>query len=142
MLRRRIRRPRIHRDDRLLLLILDRLCRRWRDALHLVNPQTPLRWHWDLFKLIRKRRSRPRDQPMRLSPEVTLIRAMAKDSALWGAERIRGEFLKLSVRVSKRVIQMHMMHARPSGSSTTSSSVLSSRSSSWSTAHGESSIST
>ena len=32
VLRRSIRRPRVHRDDRLLLLILARLCRRWRDA--------------------------------------------------------------------------------------------------------------
>ena len=33
VLRRSIRRPRVHHDDRLLLLILARLCRRWRDAL-------------------------------------------------------------------------------------------------------------
>ncbi len=45
-------RPRVHRDDRLLLLILARPCRQWRDALHLVNPETLLRWHRDLFKIV------------------------------------------------------------------------------------------
>jgi hypothetical protein len=81
--RRGIRRPRIHRDDRLLLLILARLRRRWRYALQVVNPETLLRWHRDLFKPIRKRRSRPRGQPMRLAPEVvTLIQMMAKDNVL------------------------------------------------------------
>ncbi len=31
-----------------------------------------------------------------------LIVSMAGDNVLWGAERIRGELLKLSIRVSKR----------------------------------------
>ena len=37
---------------------------------------------------------------------------MAKDNRLWGAERIRGEFLKLGVRVCKRTIQKYMRHVR------------------------------
>lgn len=116
VLRRSIRRPRAHQDDRLLLLILARLCRRWRDALHIVNPETLLRWHRDLFKFLWRRRSRPRGQPMRLAPKVvTLIQAMAKDNTLWGAERIRGELLKLGFRVSKRTIQKYMRRVRPSG---------------------------
>ena len=117
VLRRGIRRPRVHRHDRLLLLILARLCRRWPDALHLVSPETLLRWHRDLFKLLWRRRSRPRGQPMRLAAEVvTLIQVIAKDNALWGAERIRGELLKLGIGVSKRTIQKYVRHVRPSGS--------------------------
>ena len=91
LLRRGIARPRLHRDDRILLLILARLTRRWRDALHVGKPETLLRWHRDLFKVLWRRRSRPRGQPKRLAPEiVTLIHAMTKDNVLWGAERIRG----------------------------------------------------
>ena len=41
---------------------------------------------------------------------------MATDNALWGAERIRGELLKLGIRVSKRTMQKYMRRARPSGS--------------------------
>ncbi len=117
VLRRSIRRPRVHHDDRLLLLILARLCHRWREALHLVNPETLLRWHRDLFKILWRRESRPRAQPKRLPPTlVTLIQAMAKNNLLWGAERIRGELLKLGIRVSKRTVQKYMRRVRPSGS--------------------------
>ena len=166
VLRRSIRRPRFHHDDRLLLLILARLCRRWRDALHVVNPETLLRWHRDLFKIVWRRKSRTRGQPKRLAPEiVTLIQAMATDNALWGAQRIRGELLKLGIRVSKRTIQKDIRRARPSGSRGQTwrtfisnhkggiwacdflqlydvFSVPSSRSSSWSTTRGKPSIST
>ena len=42
---------------------------------------------------------------MRLSAQVfTLIKAIAKANALWGVERIRGEPVKLGIRVSKRMI--------------------------------------
>jgi putative transposase len=37
---------------------------------------------------------------------------MARDNRLWGAERIRGELLKLGIHVSKRTIQKYMRHAR------------------------------
>ncbi len=112
VLRRSVERPRLHRDDR-VLLALARLTRRWRDALHVVSPETLLRWHRDLFKIIWRRKSRPRGQPKRLAPEiVSLIQAMAKDNVFWGAERIRGELLKLSFRVSKRTIQKYIWSVR------------------------------
>jgi hypothetical protein len=37
---------------------------------------------------------------------------MAKDNRLWGAERIRGELLKLGLRVCKRTIQKYMRNVR------------------------------
>ena len=43
---------------------------------------------------------------------------MAADNRLWGAERIRGELLKLGIRVSKRTVQKYMRraaHRGPSG---------------------------
>jgi len=83
LLRRSIRRPRCHPDDRLFLLILARLCHRWRNALHVVKLETLLRWHRDLFKIIWRRKPRPRGQPRRLAPEIVmLIQAMAKGNVL------------------------------------------------------------
>jgi hypothetical protein len=58
--RRNTDRPRLHGDDRLLLLVLARLTRRWRDSLHLVSPETLLRWHRELFKIVWRRKSRSR----------------------------------------------------------------------------------
>ena len=74
VLRRSIGRPRFHHDDRLLLLILARPCSQWRDTMHVIKPETLLRRHRDLFKIVWRRKSRPRGQPRRLAPEiVTLI---------------------------------------------------------------------
>ena len=42
-------RPRLHAEDRLILVLLARLNTAWRDALHVVKPDTLLRWHRDLF---------------------------------------------------------------------------------------------
>ena len=38
---------------------------------------------------------------------------MAADNPRWGAERIRGELLKLGLRVAKRTIQTHLRGPRP-----------------------------
>ena len=112
---RKIKRPPLRDGDRLLMVLLARFNGAWRDALHVVKPDTLLRWHRDLFKLIWRRKSRFRGkQPRRLSKDVIeLITAMARDNVLWGAERIRGELLKLGIRVSKRTIQKYMKRARP-----------------------------
>jgi putative transposase len=40
---------------------------------------------------------------------------MARENRLWGSERLRGELLKLGVRVSKRTIQRHLRASRPPG---------------------------
>jgi hypothetical protein len=49
---------------------------------------------------------------------VALIQEMARDNRLWGAERMRGELLKLGIHVSKRTIQKYMRQVhdtRPRG---------------------------
>src|ERR1700726_1594326 len=88
-------RLRLFRDDHLLLVLLARVNAAWRDALHLVQPDTLLRWHRDLFPLFWRRRSRRTHSSRGLGVQVVeLIRTMANANALWGAERIRGELLK------------------------------------------------
>jgi transposase InsO family protein len=44
---------------------------------------------------------------------IALIREMAAANRLWGAERIRGELLKLGLRVAKTTVRRHMRDARP-----------------------------
>ena len=46
---------------------------------------------------------------------IDLIRDMARRGRLWGAERIRGELLKLGIKVSKRTIQKYMRLVRTRG---------------------------
>ena len=46
---------------------------------------------------------------------IALIKEMAGNNRLWGAERIRGELLKVGIKVAKRTIQRYMKQARPHG---------------------------
>ncbi len=112
VLRRSVDRPRIEDSDRVIMLLLARLNCTWAEALHIIQPGTLLRWHRRLFKLIWRRKSRPKSQPARLLQEtIDLIQMMATDNP-WGAERIRGELLKLGIKVSKRTIQKYIHHVR------------------------------
>jgi putative transposase len=116
ILRRQVRRPRCTTADRALLVLLARRLRTWPHALLLVQPDTLLRWHRQLFRWCWRRTSRatsPAHRPP-LAPETfALIREMAAANRLWGAERIRGERLKLGIRVAKSTIQQYIRQARP-----------------------------
>jgi putative transposase len=97
----------------MLLVLLARLVRGWNQALHIVQPETLLRWHRELFHMYWKRKSKVSSRkPMVAAETIALIREMAKDNRLWGAERIRGELLKLGLRVCKRTIQKYMRNVR------------------------------
>ncbi len=114
ILRRQVKHPVYLKTDRFLLVVLARMVRTWKQALFLVQPETLLRWHRELFRLFWKHRSKARLSKPRLSCEtITLIQEMAANNRLWSAERIRGELLKLRIRVSKRTIQKYMKHVRP-----------------------------
>jgi putative transposase len=79
-----------------------------------VQPDTLLRWHRELFRLVWKRKSKAASHKPKLAPEtIALIREMARNNRLWGAERIRGELLKLGIYVCKRTIQKDMRTVRP-----------------------------
>src|SRR5215472_10227653 len=108
-----LKRPTCTKTDRMLLVILARVVRTWKQALFIVQPETLLRWHRHGFKLFWKYTSRAASLKPRLSQEtVGLIKQMARDNRLWGAERIRGELLKLGIHVSKRTIQKYMRQVR------------------------------
>jgi putative transposase len=113
ILRRQMKRPPITKTDRMLLVLLARLARTWKQALFIVQPDTLLRWHRELFRLYWKRKSKaPTRKPTVAEGTISLIRQMARENRLWGAERIRGELLKLGFRVCKRTIQKYMRGVR------------------------------
>ena len=100
ILRRQGKRLACTKTDRILLVLLSRIIRSWKQALVIVQPETLLRWHRHGFRLYWKYKSRAATSTPKLSAEtVALIKEMARDNRLWGAERIRGELLKLGIRV-------------------------------------------
>jgi putative transposase len=107
------KRPAFRPHERGLLVFLSSIVSRWRDALLLVKPDTIIRWHREGFRLLWRRKSKANRTRRSALPKETieLIQRMARENRLWGAERIRGELLKLGIRVSKRTVQKYM-HAR------------------------------
>jgi putative transposase len=113
ILRRQVKQPACKNSDRFLLLFLARMVRTWKQALFIVQPETLLRWHRELFRVFWKHTSKAHTRKPRLSPEtISLIKEMAANNRFWGAERIRGELLKLGIRVSKRTLQKYMRRVR------------------------------
>jgi hypothetical protein len=112
---RKAKRPIFEAHERGFVVLLASLLPHWRNALLLVKPETVLRWHREGFRLFWRWRSRNTKHPVsRVDPEViALIHRMAAENILWGAERIRGELLKLGIRVAKRTIQRYLAKARP-----------------------------
>jgi putative transposase len=109
-------RPRLRARDR-VFWVLARLARRdWRQHLLIVTPETVVRWHRRGWRLYWRWRARAPVGHPRVREEVqALIAAMARDNPGWGAERIRGELLKLGIAVSRSSVQRYRRRgpARP-----------------------------
>jgi len=106
VLNRQVKRPQLTNFDRFRLVFLSHFTKFWKQALHIVQPDTLLRWHRELFQIYWRRKSQ--GKPKISAETIALIEKMAKENQLWGAERIRGELLKLGIGVSKRTVQKYM----------------------------------
>jgi putative transposase len=111
ILNRQVKRPQAKPRERVLLVLLASQLRAWKQALLIVQPNTLIRWHRDLFRWLWKHKSKSVEKPGRkplLKSVVDLIQRMAQENRTWGAERIRGELLKLGLRVAKSTIQKYI----------------------------------
>jgi len=108
--KRDIKRPRLHRRDRLFWIGLRTIWKNWKSALVIVRPETVISWQRKRFKRYWWRLSQakgPGRPPM--STEIRkLVRTMAAANVLWGAPRIHGELLKLGFEISERTISRLM----------------------------------
>src|SRR5229473_6590875 len=114
LLRRRSKRPRFGSLDRAFWVWLSRRWAGWREALHIVRPETVIRWHRKGFRSFwtwKSRRGRT-GRPRIGSELAELVRTMALANPLWGAPRIHGELLKLGLDVSQRTVA-RLMPRRP-----------------------------
>jgi hypothetical protein len=106
-------RPQLTATDRIFWVMLSRLWKNWRSSVHVVRPETVVRWHREGFRRYwvwksRRRRGRPT-----ISTEVRdLIRRMSHANPLWGAPRIHGELLKLGLPVSQATVSKYMVRPR------------------------------
>src|SRR5205809_2899709 len=78
ILRRHVKRPVCAKTDRMLLVLLARMVRTWKQALFIVQPETLLRWHRQGYRLLWKYKSRTTSAKPKVSAEtVALIKDMA-----------------------------------------------------------------
>ena len=113
VLNRSVKRPQFTEGDRVRLTLLARLTGFWQSALHIVQPETVLRWHRDLFRRYWKLKSESKGRKPRIPQEtIDLIKQMAIENPRWGAKMICGELLKLGISVHKRTVQRHMRKVR------------------------------
>ncbi len=116
VLYRQVPKPSFSQSDRLWLVLLASRVQNWKGILLILKPDTLLRWHRQGFRLFWKFKSRSRGGRPKLSTEIiNLIQQMAKENLLWGAERIRGELLKLNIKIATATIQKYIRQARPPG---------------------------
>src|SRR5215469_12236123 len=75
ILRRQVKRPAYTKADRILLVLLARLVHTWQYTLLIVQPDTVLRWHRELFRLVWKQKSKAVSHTPKIAAEtIALIR--------------------------------------------------------------------
>jgi hypothetical protein len=113
ILHRQSKPPHFTSADRFWFLFLASRLNHWKNALVLLKPETLLRWHREGFRLCWKHKSKPKTiQPKIAAETLALIQQMAHENPLWAAERIRGELLKLGIKVAKRTIQRYLRRTK------------------------------
>jgi transposase InsO family protein len=113
VLKRSVKRPKFTTSDRTRLTLLARLTDFWQPALHIVQPDTILRWHRDMFRRYWKWKSTPKSREPRIPREtIELIKQMAHENPGWGTKKIHGEPLKLEIMVDKRTIRKYIKQVR------------------------------
>jgi hypothetical protein len=70
ILRRQVKRPQLTKADRIRLVLLARCTQFWQQALHIVRPDTLIRWHRDLFRRYWRRKSKHKNRKPRIAPET------------------------------------------------------------------------
>jgi hypothetical protein len=105
VLSRGVRRPPFRPGDRMLLAAASRILPRHRWRAFIVAPRTLLRWHRDLVRRKWTYHRRGPGRPGLDQETVELIVRMARENPRWGYLRIRGELMKLGIRVSATAIR-------------------------------------
>ncbi len=109
VLKHRHPRPRLTNGDRLFWILLSSVWSGWRECLHIVQPETLVRWHRQGFRYYWRWKSRGRGRP-KIDPEIRiLVQRICRANPLWGAPRVHGELLKLGLKVSEATVSKYMI---------------------------------
>ena len=113
VLKRSVKRAKIHDSDRMFWILMKQMLADWRDAVHFVKPDTIVRWHRKGFRYYWKRKSRSMPGRPPISMEVIhLIRRMSQENVTWGAPKIASELALLGHVVADSTVTKYMVKVR------------------------------
>ncbi len=102
-------RIRLTHIDRIALTFLYRIFPELLGAIHIVEPETVVRWHRMGFRALWRWKSRSRCGRPKVSKEIRdLIREMSLANPLWGAPRIYGELKMLGIDIAQSSVAKYM----------------------------------
>ena len=112
VLQRQVKRPRLNRRDRVLLAAASRAMTKTSWSSFIVRPETLLRWHRELVrkKWTYRRTGHPGRPPVDADVRDLVVR-LGRENPRWGYQRIRGELLKLGIRISATTIRTIMLRS-------------------------------
>jgi hypothetical protein len=80
VLKRQVKRSQLTDRDRFRLIFLSHFTKFWKQSLHIVQPETLLRWHRELFRIYWRQKSQGKPK---ISPEtISLIQKIAGESLM------------------------------------------------------------
>ena len=83
VLERQVKRPQFTNGDRLRLVLISHCTKFWKQAIHIVQPDTVLRWYREMFRLYWRKKSVGGQCKPKIAPEtIQLIKQMAKENQL------------------------------------------------------------
>ena len=112
VLQRQVTRSRLNRLDRVLLAAPSRRLTKNSWSSFVVRPETLLRWHREL---VRKKWTYRKKGQLGRPPIDADVRALVvrlpRENPRWGYQRIRGELLKLGIRISATTVRTILLRA-------------------------------
>ncbi len=113
VLKRSVKRAKIHDSVRMFWILMKRMLADWRDAVHFVKPDTIVRRHRKGFKYYWRRKSRSKPGRPPISFEVIhLIRRMSMENVTWGAPKIAAVLALLGHVVADSTVAKYMVRVR------------------------------
>jgi putative transposase len=112
VLQRQVARPRLNRLDRVLLAAASRAMTRSSWSSFVVRPESLLRWHRELVrkKWTHRRTGQPGRPPVDADVRDLVVR-LGRENRRWGYQRIRGELMKLEIRISATTVRTILLRA-------------------------------
>jgi len=113
VLKRSVKRATIQDSERMFWILMTKMLKDWKEAVHFVKPDTVVRWHRNGFRFYwrKKSKGKPGRPPISMAV-IHLIRRMSIENVTWGAPMIVSELALLGHTVAKSTVAKYMVKAR------------------------------